>query len=76
MAADILYECFADNKPLPQTTFLFQYKVFQKEQIRNTTLLEHIKDKCKGYALQQLHVGGKFHKLICHNGKITVPETL
>ena len=69
-----LADLFAAD-PLPDDAYPLQYKTIQKEQVRDTSLVDYTKTQ-PAYSINVFHGGGNSHQLICKNGKIVIPKSL
>jgi len=71
-----LAECFGlDDDDLSPKTFPLQYKTIARHQGADKELLQKLKTS-DAYTIQTFRGGGKSRTLICHNGKIVIPQTL
>jgi len=64
-----------DQKDLPDDFFPLQYKLIQKEQQNDKTLMQKLKENPK-YSIKTYRGGGKNRHLVCKNNKIVLPDTL
>jgi hypothetical protein len=57
---------------LPDDIYPLNFKLIQKEQIRNTKLIDFAAKHLE-YTLEAFHGGGKSCQLLCKNGNIVIP---
>ena len=69
-----LAELFCADK-LPDDIYPLNFKLIQKEQVRDTKLIDYAAKRSE-YSLEVFHGGGKSRQLLCKNGKIVIPKTL
>ena len=62
-------------EPLPDDAYPLHFKLIQKEQVRDTSLVNYA-EKNPAYSINVFHGGGNSHQLICKDGKIVIPTSL
>ncbi len=65
-----------DPEDLPSDAYPLEYRLFYKFQQQDKALLKRVKQPHAGLDAKTFRGGGQDWSLICHNGKIVVPEKL
>ena len=64
------------DSDLPEDIYPLRYKLIQKCQKTDKSLITKIKRKAPNYHLKSFHGGGKIRNLICFKDKIVIPTIL
>jgi len=70
-------DCYGlDNDDLPLNAFPVSYALLDREQKKDKTLLNRVRNSAQEYSLKKFHGGGNTVHLLCFKDRIVVPTSL